>query len=670
MAAAAIALSCEKIAEESPSGKLVKVSFHAGRPEASQGAVPASKTDISPAGAVTWNVSDHLAVFTDVDGSNSYDFAIAAEDAGKASAQFSGSVPSNGSRSFAYAVYPWADSWSGGPAALEVSVPAVQADGGNYTLMAGKAAVAGDDFSAATVTMKHLCWLYDINITNSSAKAIKAVHFSAGSAVFATAGTVDLTADDPAVSEGTKVKDVCVEFASAQSTDVTARFALLPLSCTDVDFNIHVVFEDGFYETFAIGSKSLNVAAGKRKSNTFALGDGTASKAPWGWYFVAKNTNINNTLVTNAIAGTVNGEAKLWLESDPSSTLAYNATVRLDISQSLWISSNPNNAHPTITPQYAALVRPKSSTSVETISISNVDLAAKTANSSCYVFDIPSTITDAVVGDIIIDNCLIKDFKTSLVYIASPATVGSITIKDCEITTTVGANYLIYVKGVTGAVEIGDVTFDNSEITEITNGIVRFDSSSGAKMESFTMDGCVVKPSSSLGTLAMLHSIKTDAVTFKNNTFEVIACFMYYTMAGSDQTKAFALTVENNTFANMMANSSNKYMFYAQNNVQIVNSFKNNLFVGSNGYDDSAEFAILRVGSVASKYSETVENNWYTSDWKTYTPKTGTGYYEMLTNESTLLNAALCPGYASSDFTVAAGSDVRAAGAGDPRWLK
>ena len=669
VAAAAAALSCSKIAEENSSDRLVKVSFTAGRPDAQQSA-PASKTDISSTGAVTWNASDHLAVFTDVDGTTAYDFAIAAADAGKAAAQFSGAVASNPSRTCAYAVYPYSDSWSGGPAALEVSVPAVQTDGENYTLMAGKAAVAGDDFSAASVSMKHLCWLYDINITNSSAKAIKAVHFTAGSEVFATAGTVDLTADNPAVSAGTKVKDVSVEFASAVSTDVTARFALLPLTCTDVEFNIHVVFEDGFYETFAIGSKSLDIAAGKRRSNTFALGNGTASQAPWGWYFVKKGTSINNTLVNKAIAGTVNGEAKLWLESNSSSSQAFTAGERLDISQSLWIASDPDNVHPTITPSYAALVRPTSDSNIETISFENVNLAAKTTNSYCYVLDVPASITGAEIGDIIFKNCSLKDFKTNLVYVASPTTINSITFKDTEITTTVGCGYLIHVKGVTGAAEIGNVLFDNCTITDFTNGFVRFESSSEAKIASLTINGCVVKPSSSLGTLAMLHSIKADAVTFKNSTFEVVACFMYNTMAATEQTVPFALTVENNTFANMKANSSNKYMFYAQNNVQVVNTFRNNLFVGSNGYDETTEFAILRVGSVASKYSETVENNWYTSDWKTYTPKTGTGYYEMLTNESTLLNAALCPRYASSDFTVAAGSDVRAAGAGDPRWLE
>ena len=669
VAAVAIALSCDKMSEERPSGELVKVSFRAGRPDASSAASPSSKTDISPAGVVSWNLSDHLAVFTDVDGSNSYNFSINTEDAGKASAQFWGSVPSNGTRAFAYAVYPWADNYSGGPAALEVSVPAEQVSGENYTLMAGKAAVAGDDFSAATVSMKHLCWLYDINITNSSAKAIKAVHFSAGSAVFATTGTVDLTADNPSVSGGSKVKDVSVEFASAQSTDVTARFALLPLSCTDVDFNIHVVFEDGFYETFAIGSKSLNISAGKRKSNTFVLGEGTASKAPWGWYFVAKGTTLGNTLVSNAIAGTVNGDAKLWLESNPTSSEAYTAGARLDISQSLWIASDPNNVQPTITSNYATLIRPKTDSNIETISLKNVIVTPKADNASSYVFDVPSTITGAVIGDIVIENCSLQNFKSNIVYINSPTTINSITFKDVEIASTVSNSYLIYVKSVTGAVDLGDVLFKNCAITGITNCISRFESSTGAKMSSITLDGCIIKPSSSLGTLAMLHALKSDAVILKNNTFEVIACFMYYTMGGSEQTKSFALTVENNTFANTKANNSNKYMFYAQNNVKIVNTFRNNLFVGSNGYDSSAEFTILRVGSVASNYSATVENNWFTSDWKTYTTKTGTGYYDMLTNQSTLLNAALCPGYASSDFTVAAGSDVRAAGAGDPRWL-
>lgn len=613
VAAAVTVFSCSKIAEERSSDGLIKVSFMAGRPEAQQSA-PASKTDISSTGAVTWNASDHLAVFTDVDGSTAYDFSIAVADAGKATAQFSGSVASNPSRTYAYAVYPYSDSWSGGPAALAVSVPAVQADGENYTLMAGNAAVAGDDFSAASVSMKHLCWLYDINITNSSSKAIKAVHFSAGSAVFATAGTVDLTADSPAVSAGAKVKDVSVEFASAVSSDVTARFALLPLSCTDVDFNIHVVFEDGFYETFAIGSKSLDIAAGKRKCNTFVLGNGTVSQAPWGWYFVAKGTNLG-TAIFNARNSSGTGEARMWLESSPTESYTYATSSILKLRKSVWIDSDPANMNPSITQGATALFYPYKNSIIETISIRNVNLMPKADLNESYIFRINSADSTGV--------------------------------------------------------HVGDIVFENCSFTAYKNCVVRLQASD-SKIETITFNNCIYQAHANFSTgYALLHlpnnGNRLDALTIKNSTFGVVACLMYLNLNSTNQVNPLSITMENSTFANWKA-SSNKYMFNIQNAIGGITSIKDNLFVGSNA-NTGVTFGMIKEGAPA-KFTNIFSNNWYTSDWLTFTVNTSSGYQNYLTNQSTLLNSALCPNYASSDFTVAAGSDVRAAGAGDPRWLK
>ena len=154
LAIAAMVCSCQKEIEGNYSN-LVKVSFSAGRPVA-------TRTDISSTGAVTWNALDHLAVFTDVDGSNVYDFSVSSMNPEQTVAEFDGSVPSNGSRTAAYVIYPYAAGYTGGPAALEVEVPATQEDGTNYTLMAAKGAVAGDDFASASMTMKHLCWIYDV----------------------------------------------------------------------------------------------------------------------------------------------------------------------------------------------------------------------------------------------------------------------------------------------------------------------------------------------------------------------------------------------------------------------------------------------------------------------------------------------------------------------------
>lgn len=607
MAVAAMTSSCQKNLDETAPGNLVKVSFSAN---------PAgTRTDIDPAGVVKWNSSDHLSVFTDVDGSNCYDFSITSLNPEKTVAEFEGSVPSNGSRTAAYAIYPYKPDYSGGPDAVAVSIPATQADGTNYSIMAGKGVVAGDDFSGAHMAMKHLCWIYDVNISNPSSKAIKAVHFSAGSGVFTTAGTVDLTSATPSVSATSTAKTVTVEYATAMSTDVTARFTLFPLSCSDVDFNIHVEFEDGFYETFAAGSMSLDIAAGARKSNSLTLGSGTASSAPWGWYFVAAGSNIGSA-ITAAKSALASDAVKLYLESSPSSSLSYTTSARIFPTSSIWIDSDPANMKPTITQGAVTLFEPKKDATIETLSVKNVNLVANTSLSESYVFYISSTdYTGVSVGSIVFDNCTFTDYKQA---------------------------FLRTVSSISGGFSIGNITMNN----------------------------CIYKVKSSYsGNYGLVHSPdnagKIGALTFTNNTFVGMGCFLYLNLSSDNQTDPFVLTIENNTIGNTKA-CTNKYFVNIQNAVSGTASVRNNLFVGSNANTDANR--IMAEGAPA-KFTNTFSNNWYTSDWLTFTiDESKTTYMNLLTDQSTLTNAALCPNYASSDFTVAA-SDVKTAAAGDPRWL-
>ncbi len=615
MAVAAMTSACQKNLDETAPGNLVKVSFSAN---------PAgTRTDIDPAGAVKWNSSDHLSVFTDVDGSNCYDFSITSLNPEKTVAEFEGSVPSNGSRTAAYAIYPYKPDYSGGPDAVAVSIPATQADGTNYSIMAGKGVVAGDDFSGAHMAMKHLCWIYDVNISNPSSKAIKAVHFSAGSGVFTTAGTVDLTSATPSVSATSTAKTVTVEYATAKSTDVTARFTLFPLSCSDVDFNIHVEFEDGLYETFAAGSMTLNIAAGARKSNSLTLGSGVASNAPWGWYFVASGNIVNDgTIISNAkaVPGGNGKDVKLYLE--PGGT--FSTSARINPSATFMMDSDPAN-RPTINQGSAAIFTPKTDNSyIETISIKNINLVAGSSLGNSYVlWTSDETSASITIGSIEFDNCTMRDYKDALV--------------------------------------MTKISGSSSRTTAVTIG-------------SIIINNCIYKAKSSYtGSYALLNldnsgstRDKVDAVTFTNNTIEYVGAFLKLnTNSATQGSDSFALTVENNTFANMKACSTNGF-FDIINGIKGTASVQNNLFVGTNA--NTGTRRVLREGN-SSNFTNTFANNWYTVEWLTFTPDSSSGnMLNFLTDQSTLTNAALCPNYASSDFTVAA-SDVKTAAAGDPRWL-
>ena len=606
VAVTAVMTSCQKELEDSHPSNLVKVSFKAGT-------VP-SKTDISSTGEVTWKDTDHLAIFTDVDGSTAYDFNVSSLNEAKTVAEFDGSVPSNPSRTAAYALYPYRDSYTGGPNATVIGINSQQTSGMNYTFMAGKGNVSGDDFTSASMSMKHLNWIYDVNITNPSAKSIKAVHFSAGSGVFTWNGTVDLTADDPVVTPSTTRKTMTVVFNTARTTDVTARFTLFPLSCTDVDFNIHVEFEDGFYETFAMGTKSLNVAAGVRKSNTFVLGNGTPSQAPWGWYYLASGGKVNDgTVISNAkaVAGGNGKDVKLYLE--PGGT--FSSTSRINPTSSFMIDSDPSNK-PTLTQSAVTLFEPTTDAHIETLSVKNVNLVASNSLSESYVFYISNSgYTGITVGSIVFDNCTFKDYKNAFIRTVS---------------------------GISGGFSIGSITMNN----------------------------CIYKVKSSYsGNYAFLHlpdnAGKVDAITLTNNTFEGVGCFLYFNMSSGNQVNPFVLTFENNTIANTKQ-CSNAYYVNIQNAISGTTSVQNNLFVGSNA--NTAANRIMAEGK-PENFTNTFSNNWYTSDWMTFTIDTSkTTYMNFLTDESSMNNSALCPGYASGNFTLSA-SDVKSAGAGDPRWL-
>ncbi|MBQ7610390.1 MAG: DUF5123 domain-containing protein [Bacteroidales bacterium] len=607
LALTAVLSACQEKLNNNHNGPMVSVKFSAG----SDG----SRTDISSSGVVTWNANDHLAVFTDVDGSNAYDFSVSALNQAKTVAEFSGTVPSDPSRKAVYALYPYKNNYTGGPTAVVVGVNSQQISGMNYTFMAGKGAVEGDNFDGVSMEMKHLTWIYDVHITNPSAKAIKAVHFVAGTGVFTWNGTVDLTADDPEVSPNNLRRTMSVVFNTARTSDVTARFALFPLSCTDVDFDIHVEFEDGFYETFALGSRSLNVAAGVRKSNTFVLGKGTASQAPWGWYFVASGTTIGNTLVTsgkNALGG--NGvDSKLYFE--PGGTFET-GSAKLAPTSSLYIASDPDNK-PTFTQKVSSLLLPAKDASIETISFQNINLVAQMSLSESnilYVSD--ASLTGISIGSIVFDGCSFTDYKNSLIRTVSGL----------------------------GSISIGSVSMNN----------------------------CIYTVKSSYnGATALIHLInntdKVDALTMTNNTLVGLGYILYHNLSSANQVNPFVLTFENNTMGNMKSCPSMNAFFVFQNAISGSVSIQNNLFAGSNGH--TKDNRMLQEGNPA-KFTNVLDNNWYAPDWLTFAiDNSKTSYINFLTDDSTMNSSELCPGYASGNFTVSASSDVKDAGAGDPRWL-
>ncbi len=623
LAASCCALaSCKENLAVSPSEGLVPVTISVNS--------PASKVDIAADGKVNWSAADRLSVFTDTDAEDAatnYEFSVDNLRDGNKTASFNGDVADNAARTAVYVVYPFNEAYSTESAqALPVSVPAVQAAGSDseYALMTGKGAVAGNDFSGAEVAMKQLCWIYDVAIDNSARKNISAVCFEASSAVFAVAGSLDATADAPAVTASKYSKSVTMEYASAQSaSNLSARFVLLPVECEATDFYIDIVYEDQSYERFTFSGKALDAKAGQRFTNAVKVGEGQTSSIPKGYRLVSAGANIA-TAISDAIkAG--DDVVKLWLESSPSTSVEFKTTSRIFPTRSIYIKSDPANKKPTITIGAKAALSPKTGCNVETIHFENIIFKANDSGEDFIFIDTTQSggADNVSIANLEIENCEFTNFKYSIVRTSS----------------------------LSAGMKVDRIVFNNSIWTSKST----FDAAR-----------------------AWIHIVnnadKMREIKITNSTIIGCGCLLYTNMNSSSKVD-IDYDFSNCTFGNTKnTSSSNNYLLsIVSGTLKGKVAVKENLFAGTHTLKSGVtSFMLLREGSLTN-YTNTIADNYYTATWRgTWTIDLTSKNYllDILTNQTEKDNAALVPGAAGGDFTVAAGSDVYVNQIGDPRWIK
>lgn len=619
-----ILASCEEnLGIDQTSGNTVPVSISIAN--------PATKVDVAADGKVSWEENDKVSVFTDTDADDmagNYEFSVEDLRENNKVASFNGDVADNAARKAVYVVYPYDEAYNDGAAnALTVGVPAVQTAGedSRYVLMAGKGAVSGNDFSGASVGMNHLCWIYDVTVDNTAHKNISAVCLEASSAVFAVKGILDATADAPAVSASEFTKSVTVEYPSVQSaSNLSARFVLLPVDCEATDFHIDIVYEDQSFERFTFSGKTISADAGSRYTNSVKVGEGQTSDIPKGYRLVSAGANIA-TAISNAI--TAGDEVvKLWLESSPSTSVAFSTTSRIFPTRSIYISSDPANKKPTITIGASAAISPKSNCNIEMLHFENVIFKQSDTGAGDFLYIDTSQETGAnnvSIGSLEIENCEFTNFKYSLVRTSS----------------------------LTAGMKIDRIVFNNSIWTSKSS----FDAAR-----------------------AWIHLVnnadKMREIRITNSTLIGCGCLLFTKMNNTSKV-SIDYTFSNCTFGNTKnTSSSNNYLFNIESGTLTGKvAVKENLFAGTHTLKSGVtDFMLLREGS-NSNYVNTIADNYYTATWRgTWNiDLTSRNYlFDILTNQTQTDNAALVPNAAAGDFTVASGSDVYVNQIGDPRWIK
>lgn len=613
-ALAVVAFGCKKI-ENGTSVNMVKATMSV----ASSG----TKTDISETGVVTWVSGDAMSVFTNTDaedGMTNYNFFADQISSDAKSAIFSGDVADNPSRSMVYVVYPYDETYDGTSLTeFSVSVPASQTgEVSQFALMAGKSPVDGNDFSKIKVGLTPLTWIYDITVNNPEAKAVKAVYFVAGSPVFASTGTIDLTADVPAVTPVAFKREFGYTFDAPMSEEtLKARLVLLPVDCEITEFNIDVVFEDESYERFSMGEKALETEAGSRYTGTVTLGEGTPGAGPKGYYLVKKGTKINDAY--GEAAKVSDDVVKLWLESSPSEAYQFSQSDRIRPTKSLVIASDPENIRPVVTQKCKATVTLKKDTKISDLEINHVSFFADNSLGEAWVLLEDETgMTGVEIDRFTVTDCEFNNYKHGFLKIAN---------------------------GISGGVKIDEVFYNNNV--------------------------WVPKSTYDAGNAFINIPNNTDKVrkiTVSNSTFVKVLCLMYCNMNSSSGVN-LDYTVQNNTFGNGLnkSNANNYFMSLTSGTIKGVIKVSDNMFVGSNAIT-ATSYRLLRVGSLTN-LPATMTNNWYTESWFNFTLDTSdTKYLNFLTDKSEYDNDVLAPEYANNDFTLKKESGAANAKAGDPRW--
>ena len=254
-----------------------------------------TKLSVDESGMASWNADDSISLWTDVDGEVNHAFGIKSLSGKKA--VFEGVVEGNPERREIYALYPYAsyssdtgidrsvveasafeNGWN--PGSVIIGVPPLQRADSVYAILAGTGKVSGNNFSKCTVTMNHLCCLWDFLFTNAEARAVSSVVLKTSSNLFPVAADIDITSPDPSTMTVTRWTDrLELVFPEGNRQDrILARFFILPLPAREVEkVTITVQYRDGQTESFTRSWPGKGAVAGARYSSSLTLGTGRKS---------------------------------------------------------------------------------------------------------------------------------------------------------------------------------------------------------------------------------------------------------------------------------------------------------------------------------------------------------------------------------------------------------
>lgn len=606
------AIACQKQETFTPSN-LVEASFTVG---------VSTKTSMDANGGMTWKDSDDMSVFTDTDDADqatNYKFTVKSLSDDSRSAVFTGSVTSNPQRTTIYAIYPHADSRKDNAVTatrVEVSYNGGEMNGdfvSTRLIMAGKGAVSGDDFSQVSMQMQQLTWVWDITINNPQAKPIKAVQLSAAESIFPCAGTVDLTADAFVVVPSFYRAALQYNFSKVQTGEtVLARFPILPMEAhADVDLDVVVKFEDGTKEVFSRKAPAKATEAGKRYHNTYTLGQGVYDDMPEGWTLVNRS-QVLGTVLKNQINDPDITEVKLYLESSPIEQINHVLGAnRINPTKPIYIRSNPANLKPIISAQAGATFEIRASDiSISTLSIKNVEINHTGGGDFIQISNKGVTLSKVEI-----DNCILIGYRKSML-------------------TTKGTNTPT------------DVSSTSVQVDEfiINNSIIR--------MPNFAMDPALFNLRSEN---AAPDCVKKIYIT--NTTFDGIMYLIYSKMTSSAGTVDYKIC--NNTFVNTKGKDDGYFVNF-ENGVKGTINISSNIFGGTSNV---TTHNLCKKNLVTLTY----EDNYATSDWKTFENGTKNGI-DFIEN-TTGTNSEVFTDLANFDLTLKPGTAAYGANAGDPRWL-
>ena len=233
-----------------------------------------------------WSENDTIGIFPN-HGSQA-EFAMS-EGAGTQTATFSGGGWALKSSATYSAYYPY-DFYNRDMTKIPVSYEGQTQNGNNNTDHIGAydfmaASVATPDNGAVAFDMQHIGSLVMLQTDLDEAKTLTSVTLSAENAEFTTTGTMDLTAETPAISALTTSETLTIpltDFQVAEDETTTIYFMLSPINLSDKTVSITLSDEDGEYIRFEVQGKDFLSG----KVYAYTLTDGEMAVVPIPQYAV------------------------------------------------------------------------------------------------------------------------------------------------------------------------------------------------------------------------------------------------------------------------------------------------------------------------------------------------------------------------------------------------